>query len=111
MLKKILLSLALSLSLVTPVLAAPTKVTPSCTISGSPLVLRAINLPDNPLAITSDPYPTGVGIYAVNGTLTITLAASPPITIYIWQRGGGPSLIKAGAQLNDYHVIAICTAP
>ena len=70
--------------------------------------LYATGLPTTyPFAVTQDPYPTGTTQWSVDGTLA---APSGATTAYFWVRGHGPSLIKAGAQLNDYHVIAMCAA-
>ena len=96
-----------------PVLAAASP-NPTCTLTGSPVVLSAINLPnDTLLGLTLypgepvNPRPGG-GFVTTDGTYTETLSMTPPITAYFWQRGHGPSLIKLGPQLNDYKVIAIC---
>jgi hypothetical protein len=71
--------------------------------------LYAEGLPTTyPYAITTEPYPTGTTQWSVDGTLAVYL---PWIdTAYIWVRGHGPSLIKAGPQLSDFHVICIAEA-
>lgn len=90
--------------------AADKALPAECWFTTDPLTFHAINLPTNDaFSITSDPYPTGTGTWSVDGTYTVVVAATPPLTFYVWRRGGGVNLLKAGKQLNDYHVIAICS--
>jgi hypothetical protein len=107
--RSILIALAALFLFASPVAAA--KNDPAeCWFTTNPLTFHAINLPTNDsFSITSDPYPTGTGTWTVDGTYTFVVAASPPLTYYVWRRGGGTNLLKAGKQLNDYHVIAICS--
>jgi hypothetical protein len=58
-------------------------------------------------SITSEPYPTGVHLVTQDGTWSGPTWAT---AAYFWTRGHGPSLIKAGPQLNDYSVKAVCFA-
>ena len=70
--------------------------------------LYAQGLPTTyPFAWTPTPYPVGTTLLTTDGTYSIQTSAT---SAYFWVRGHGPSLIKAGPQLNDYHVIAICEA-
>jgi hypothetical protein len=101
--RSLLGAVVLAAALASPVSAAP-RPTPSCYITDG--ILYAVNLPiDEPLAFTNTLYPSGVGWRTQDGTATFPVSVSP---VYIWQRGGGKSLLKAGPQLNDYHVIAVC---
>jgi hypothetical protein len=70
--------------------------------------LYASGLPtDRELSVTSEFYPSGVSWKTPDGTF----AAQTSITsAYFWSRGGGPSLRKPGAQLNDYRLLAECFA-
>ena len=68
--------------------------------------LYVIGLPTTyGFAITYDPYPVGTTQMDDDGLFD---RQWPYPTAYVWVRGHGPSLIKAGKQLNDYHVIAMC---
>jgi len=58
-------------------------------------------------SITSEPYPTGVHLVTQDGTWSGPTWAT---AAYFWTRGHGPSLFKAGPQLNDYSVKAVCFA-
>ena len=79
----------------------------TCWFEGGYLYAQA--LPTTyPFAWTPTLYPVGTTIMTTDGTYSIQTSAT---TAYFWVRGHGPSLIKAGPQLNDYHVIAICEAP
>jgi hypothetical protein len=70
--------------------------------------LYATGLPTTyPYSITTEPYPTGTTSWSVDGTLAVQTWATDA---YVWVRGHGKSLWKAGNQLNDYHVIAECHA-
>lgn len=63
-----------------------------------------------PFALTYEPYPTGTGSWSTDGTLYLDLNAAVGTRVFVWVRGHGPSLVKAGPALNDYHVIALCEA-
>lgn len=70
--------------------------------------LYATGLPTTyPYSVTSSPYPIGTTQWSTDGTY-----AGPTwvTAAYFWVRGHGPSLIKPGRQLNDYHLIAECHA-
>ncbi len=70
--------------------------------------LYATGLPTTyPFAVTLEPYPVGTTQWSVDGTYAGPVSFT---TAYFWVRGHGPSLIKAGAQLSDYHVICIAEA-
>jgi len=84
---------------------------PACSITptADPAVwtLTAWNLPTNDeLGFSPDLYPI-MGVSAPTGTLTRDWWYPQ---VYVWERGGGKSLIKPGPGLNDYHVIAFCSA-
>lgn len=114
MIKKIISAFLVSLALVVPVNAAPSRVT-ECHWTPNPVTvdqaatLYVTGLPTTyPFTITFDPYPRGTSWWTVDGTFTSS-GWYGSRTAYVWVRGHGPSLIKAGKQLNDYHVIAMCT--
>jgi hypothetical protein len=70
--------------------------------------LYASGLPTTyPYSVTSEPYPTGTTQWSADGTLAVETWAT---SAWFWVRGHGKSLIKAGPQLNDYHLIAECHA-
>jgi hypothetical protein len=70
--------------------------------------LYATGLPTTyPYSVTSEPYPSGTTSWSVDGTLAVLTWATDA---FFWVRGHGKSLIKAGPQLNDYHLIAECHA-
>lgn len=77
----------------------------SCWFSGG--WLFASGLPTTyPVGVTVEPLPTGIGTgIPVNPDGTFSRAEFPSPAAYFWVRGHGPSLFKAGKQLNDYHVI------
>lgn len=82
------------------------KTTAACWFSAG--WLYAEGLPTTyPYSVTSEPYPTGTTQWSADGTLAVQTWATDA---FIWVRGHGPSLIKAGPALNDYHVIAMCSA-
>lgn len=65
--------------------------------------LYATGLPtDRELAVTSEFYPSGVSWTTPDGTFARETWAT---SAYFWSRGGGPSLRKPGAQLNDYRLL------
>lgn len=105
--------LLLALCLATPVSAA--KAPPTlCWFDPNPTTgattLYVTGLPTNDTyAITWDLHPVGTTRTTEDGTVTIPLVLAESRTAYVWQRGGGKSLFKAGPQLNDYHVIAYCS--
>jgi hypothetical protein len=70
--------------------------------------LYAVGLPiDVAFSVTSDAIPTGTTLYSADGAFETPTWAS---RAYFWVRGHGPSLLKPGAGLNDYHLVAYCEA-
>lgn len=110
MIKRLILIIGLLFSLVA---AKPLQADPYCSLQdlgAGNILVNAYNLPtDEPLTITTSLYPIGGGTIYPTGTFSLILYATPPVTVYIWERGGGKSLIKPGPGLNDYHVIAYCS--
>ena len=79
----------------------------SCRFEGGTLYAAGLST-TYPVGLTYDPYPIGIGTgipVAPDGTFSHQYGWA---TAYFWVRGHGPSLIKPGPQLNDYHVIAMC---
>ena len=102
--RAVLAALILALGLSVPVSARPADV--ECWFADG--YLYATGLPTTyPFAVTSEPYPVGTTPWSVDGTFRVQTSIT---TAYFWVRGHGPSLIKAGPQLNDYHVICIAEA-
>ena len=114
--KKMFTAILLSLLMATTAFAAkapPAECSwsPNAIAAGQASVMNATGLPTNDtIAFTWEPYPIGTTL-RTDGTYSITwtFSSAGNYTLYIWQRGGGKSLIKAGPQLNDYRVIAICS--
>ena len=80
---------------------------PVCTWTATEFRLANMN-PTVPFSVTFEPYPTGTSTYPnADGTWVIPNFWTGPLTAYVWVRGHGPSLIKAGPGLNDYHVVCI----
>lgn len=87
------------------VMAAP-RPEPGCTLADGHL--SAWNLPDDPINVTPTLYPVGGGQLYPDGVMERDWHHPEA---FVWTRGGGKSLFKAGKQLNDYHVIAYCEDP
>lgn len=78
---------------------------PACEIVGGQL--HGWNMPTrDELGASVDPYPV-MGFHAPTGEFTYPW---PFPRAYVWERGGGKSLIDMPRRLGDYHVIAICAA-
>ena len=77
----------------------------SCSISAGTLRITGLPTRDT-FTYTPDVYPVGTTLLSPDGTWT---TAWPWPAAYVWERGGGPSLVKPGPGLNDYHVIALCS--
>ena len=104
--KRLAASIGLVLIVSSPVVGGQRQ-EPSCSLT--PTLLSAVDLPiDISFGFTFQPYPS-VGLRTQDGTFSREGTYIAPLTAYFWVRGHGPSLIKAGPQLNDYHVIAICS--
>lgn len=102
------LALGLAIVLASPVHAARAVPT-SCWFTTEPVTLHVVNIPTtDTFAITFEPYPTGTTSWTTDGTYTFSPTQAPPLTAYVWRRGGGKTLYKPGSGLNDYHVIAMC---
>lgn len=103
-------------ALVTTASAAPKPDTacwfmPNQIAAGGTWTMTAVNLPDE-YAATWGPsfgWPLDPAVSSLPGTAIWVGIATNDAIAYIWQRGGGRSLIKAGPRLNDYHVIAMCS--
>lgn len=84
---------------------------PVCWFSADASTLYASGLPTNDtFSVTYSPYPAGTHLTTTDGTFSTATDRTAPLTAYFWERGGGKSLMKVGAQLNDYHLIATCSA-
>ena len=102
------LVLAMWLALAAPVAAAP-AFEQSCVITPTQLSVAGMD-PRVPFSFTFEPRPIGTTIYPEpDGTWTQDRSSVAPLTVYIWVRGHGPSLIKGSKQIGDYHVVAICS--
>lgn len=86
--------------------------TPSAIAAGEVTTLSAVDLPtDTRIGYSFRSYDPSVFWVVPEGAFSITGVWPLPhgeTTAYIWTRGRGKSLIKAGPGLNDYHVIAMC---
>jgi len=88
---------------------ASARTEPVCWFTADPLTLNASGLPTTPFGVSFDPFPMTSTLTSIDGTFSMPVYRTPPLTAYFWQRGHGPSLLKPGPGLNDYHVIALCS--
>jgi hypothetical protein len=75
---------------------------------GGATTLYAVNLPADGWSVTTFPYPIGTSRTDPSFTLPVPNVTADT-TWYVWRRGHGKSLLRAGPQFNDYHVICIAS--